>query len=164
LTGGQVSETVNTFTDKDNVSDKEQSREIDWKSILVSNYSKSHEILSSERAWSKFCINLRDLCPETQWISISQIENPIEQDLLNECESLIKRLVASSQWPFPERIVLAFNNKTNFKLKVSLITNKEITFDFFSKKLTLTPAPSPYTCSWEIEKRDLKVKLSQGEV
>ena len=146
------------------VSDIDQSQEVDWKKILVSNYSKPRVILTAERSWSKFCINLRDLCPETQWISISQIEKPIEQDLLNECESLLKTLIASSQWPFPEKIVLAFNNTSHFKLKISLITNKEITFDFFSKKLNLTTTPSPYTCSFEIEKRALKDKLSQGEV
>ena len=138
--------------------------EIDWRKILQNNFSKSENILQSERMWSTFCTQMRDLCPETQWLSIAQINNPIDRNLLHECKSWLTSLVASSQWPFPEKVILTFNNSAHFKLKISLVTESKLSFDFFSKSLILTPEMSAYACTWVIEKGTSKNKPLEGEI
>lgn len=158
-----MSEGIKNSIEINSNSENECEKEIDWKKTLSTHFSRPHEILQAERMWSMFCTHLRDLCPETQWISIARIEHSIDINLLNECEIWIESLVASAQWPFPEKIILTFNNQEHFKLKISLITDKKISFNSFSKTLAFTPESSTHDCSWVIEKKVSKKNFLQGE-
>jgi hypothetical protein len=135
-----------------------------WKDVLKSSLGKTEKQINSERSWAKLCQRMRDLCPETTWLSICEQSEQSSQILIPSFQSWLESLVATVEWPFPESVILISSG--NSKPSVSIIFNKTIHTLPFSpppKGLSIMACRDEYTHGWLIQPMTSNKYLQIGQ-
>lgn len=138
---------------------------VDWKSGLVIGLVGETEVsISSKRAWARFSSDIRDLCPETNWIFINSHELPNET-LIHSLKGWLTQLVAVPEWPFPEEVIIVSeskNSKFRWRLTFRNHTGK-IPFQEPPPGLTLSPFRNKALSGWLITENDSFETTKAGE-
>lgn len=117
--------------EKDSSSSKEEVL-LDWKQPLSDVLAKSHYEIKNEKAWASLCHSLRELCPETKWLSICEASKEDVSKSIETFQAWINLLIATPEWPFPDQVILMMSAGEEFKI-------------LFSKKITLLPYAVPFS-------------------
>lgn len=125
---------------------------IDWKKSLALGLCPTEAQVKSERAWSMMISDLRELCPETIWMSIC--EDKFEAADYNKIFAFHKWLhaiVAQPEWPFPKRVILVASNINGRNFKV-LFDKIEFRLPFVPHPagITITPWKDKYSSGWKL--------------
>lgn len=123
----------------------------DWKKSLAMGLCPNEAQIKSERAWSVMISDLRELCPETIWMSIC--EDKFEAADFNKISSFHKWLnaiVAQPEWPFPKQVILVAStiNGRNFKVLFDKIEFR-LPFVSHSADITITPWKDKFSSGWK---------------
>jgi hypothetical protein len=155
MTGGLVRELRRELliSHKTNEAKRTTHIPLDWRNTLNELNGNPLSQLESERAWGKLCSDLRNLCPETNWISLCKgFENIQVKDIQN-LSSWIKSLIATEGWPFPDKVLLiALGNTPAWKV----IFPKGTVLPYLTPplELTVTATRTEATVGWKISAQE----------
>lgn len=144
---------TSTVTISEEVSEHE-TRKINWRDTLSTVLGKAPARVEFDRAWSHFCQDMRTLCPETQWYSIHSPSGDYNEDSAKVVQSMhnwLKFVVANSEWPFPETVLLI--NKSNEFSEFIVAMNKRVEklpFVSSPESLTIVPWRDKHFNGWRI--------------
>lgn len=105
---------------------------INWKSTLQLALCKSHQLQATERAWAHLASSMRDLCPETTWLTIAESYEVDEPENIKSFQDWLEALIATPEWPFPEQVIITSTGGKNPSWKI-----------LFDKKVTKIPFTTP---------------------
>ena len=129
--------------------DVKHEQSISWRDALTLGQGKNESQIKSERAWGLLCTSMRELCPETEWISLAT-----EQSLYNASEEIasiqnwFECLIGSVEWPFPKQIII-MTEKDNWKIVFEKST--KLPFITPPSNLTVTPWRDIHSIGWKIQ-------------
>ena len=139
-------------------------KEIKWKDILAIGLAHSDEQISAERKWSQVCSLLRDLCPETEWISIAQIGVKANAQLIDESITILKKMIAHPTWPFPKKVILSLNSSESFGLRILLDGQHKLNTTISSEILSVQMVNNKYASGWFFAPKEQPTRSIQGEI
>lgn len=120
-----------------------------WRDALAIGLGKSDSQIESQRAWGRLCASMRELCPETEWISLATdqaLDNSTEQ--ITAIQVWFERLIASVDWPFPKQIIIQAE-KDNWKMVFEKST--KLPFITPPTNLTVIPWRDKHSVGWKIQ-------------
>lgn len=124
---------------------------LSWQSVLVQSLGKSEKQILTERAWGNLCQRMRDLCPETKWISIFEQSEKNDQRLIKSIQVWLETLVTTAEWPFPEQVILMSASDIDGSFRI--IFNKNTTklpYNIPPRAITVSPCRDEHTIGWRI--------------
>jgi len=124
---------------------------LDWKQPLADVLAKPHYEIKNEKAWASLCHSVRELCPETKWLSICEASKEDITESIKTFHSWIQLLIATPEWPFPEQVILMMSAGEEFKILFSKNTTLLPYVVPFSN-ITVTPWRDNHTNGWKIQK------------
>lgn len=127
--------------------------ELDWKKSLTEVLSKSHYEMKNDKAWANFSQSMRELCPETTWLSIC--ENSNKEDDTHTIASIqdwLEKLVATEAWPFPEKVILMMEAGKEYK--VIFAKGTKLPFIESSEDIICSPWKDNHSVGWKIQKSE----------
>lgn len=138
---------------------------INWKRALTEVLCRNEEQTSSERNWARLCVRLRDLCPETKWTFIHNIQSYAQKEDIEALHVWLESLVADPSWPFPEHIIITsecHNKEHSWKLLFPRTVVK-LPFATPPHSLTIVPYYDKQSSGWHIRAIDSFTINQAGE-
>lgn len=128
-----------------------QESDLNWKAALTLSQGKTETHLLADRAWGRLCAHIRELCPETEWISIvsnqSQTQSHTSENI-TALQTWIEALIASPAWPFPKQVImLSENDGWKFLIEKS----SKIPFVTPPHCLSIIPVTDNHCRGWKIQ-------------
>lgn len=148
----RVSDQVNYSQSIQIENDKSSNEEVvlDWKQPLADVLTKSHYETKNEKAWASLCHSMRELCPETKWLSICEASKEDHSESIKSFEAWINLLIATPEWPFPDQVILMMS-EGEFKILFSKTTTL-LPYAVPFANITVTPWRDNHTNGWKIQK------------
>lgn len=125
--------------------------ELDWKKVLRERFCLNSESLSNERSLGKLLKRMRDLCPETQWLSIAEANPHLDQKAILAIQFFLEKAISDEAWPFPERIVLVSPRSKDDGFRIIIPNQKNLpTIKNTLKNIRITSFSQNNICGWKI--------------
>jgi hypothetical protein len=83
--------------------------DLEWKDVLSFGLCKSKSQILVERTWAKLCLDMRTLCPETTWLTITEDLNTCDSITISAIHHWLEALITTPEWPFPQQVTLMIN-------------------------------------------------------
>lgn len=144
MTGGHVrqDESQNEF---------DQEQKLDWKRVLRERLCLSPEALSVERSLAKLLKRMRDLCPETQWLSISEANPFLDQKTILTIQFWLEKAVSDEAWPFPEKVILTSPRTKGDGFRIIIPNQPKLpAIKNTIKNMRITSFSHNNVCGWKI--------------
>ncbi len=136
-------------TDQVGQKDVSLERNINWRDALTAGLGKSNSHIESERAWGCLCSSMRELCPETEWISLtSEQALGSAKEQVRALQSWLENLVGSAEWPFPKKVML-IAELDNWKIVFEKST--KLPFIIPPSNLTVSPWRDLHSTGWKVQ-------------
>lgn len=135
--------------------------ELEWRDVLSVGLCKTSSQITTERTWSKLCTHIRDLCPETNWLAVTEELDACDSKMITAIHVWLESLVATPEWPFPNMVTLMISGKGSPSFEI--IFNKSVSkipFCTPPKELSVMPCRSEHFSGWKLFLSD-KIHLSQ---
>lgn len=138
-----------TTTDSVAQTDVRHEQSLSWRDALTVGLGKNESQIESERAWGRLCTSMRELSPETEWISLATeqaLDNVSEQ--IAAIQNWFECLIGSAEWPFPKQVII-MAEKDNWKI----VFEKSTKLPFISPPANLTVVPwrDSHSIGWKIQ-------------
>ncbi len=140
--------------------DKEKSAQTvyDWKVVLDKGLGDDKNVIYQEKAWAQLCSKMREACPETNWYAISERVEKCTPDRAVTIDAIgkwLNNLLASSEWPFPEKIILVSVQRPTPSWKIIFEGNyKKLPFTNPPLSLSVIPFRDKFSSGWTIHEID----------
>jgi hypothetical protein len=155
----QVIQTTNI---ENNVS---KEMDVDWKDVLSLGLCKSSSQISVERTWAKLCSDIRNLCPETNWLTITEDLNICDTKTISAIHHWLEALVATPEWPFPKQVTLMINGNKDHCFSI-LFQGSIAKLPFFVPPtgFALSPWRNEHFSGWKVIQSSVVNSNKIGEV
>lgn len=134
---------------------------LDWKQPISDVLSKPHFELKNQKAWASVCSSIRELCPETKWLSICEASSEDISESIESFGGWIHKLITTPEWPFPDQVILMITANKEFKILFSKNTKLPYIVPFSS--ITVTPWRDNHTSGWKVQKSKTFNSSKAGE-
>lgn len=125
--------------------------QLDWKNVLQHGLAKSQQAVQADKAWASFISQIREKCPETNWLTISEEFHASHTHLLRPFQSWVDSLIASPDWPFPDQVlIIALGRKIPSWLVVMSHQPSRLPLFNSPEGLLITPWKDKYVSGWKI--------------
>lgn len=136
---------------------------LNWKLALNLSYSlDSVKKVNQDRLWSDFINHFRELCPETNWVSIYTAgQDELDPKLLYKTHRWLEYMVASKMWPCPPQVIISTDHKVNNSIRIIIKNNdKPLPFVETPDGIIAIKMTSQQFTGWDIR---LEETLSQSK-
>lgn len=137
--------------EKDQTSTKSIEVEYNWKSALEMGMCKSLQEIKAERSWAGFIARMREICPESNWVSICETPTPKGRQSLLAIQNWMESIVATPEWPFPEQVLIMSSGKKNNSWLI-LIPKSASRLPYIPSPegIIITPWSDKHSAGWKI--------------
>lgn len=124
---------------------------INWKSALYLALCKTENLQATERAWSQLCSSIRDLCPETTWITIAESHEIHNLHSVRSFQTWLEALIATPEWPFPKQVIITTSGDKNHSWKILFDKSiSKIPYTTPPKGLSISPWKDKHNSGWKV--------------